>query len=113
MTSRGVINKEIEVRITPHGTSMRYYQIHWRVKKKFNLFNFWKQIVTVWNGAELSYDQPLLYSHFNDAVAYAKKIKENPALITEHYKEQDKIYKKAKEDRDKYHNTRNKSLTVK
>jgi len=48
------MNKEIEIRITPHSSSMSYYQVHWKWKKRFNLFNFWKRMVNVYDGAWLA-----------------------------------------------------------
>lgn len=104
---------EIEVKVSPHSYSMHYYQIHWRKKKRFNLFNFWKRMVTVWNGATLTYDQPVLYSNFDDAIAYASRLKANPKLIEEHYKKQAEIYKNAKEERQKNDRDRNKTKILK
>ena len=50
-----------------------------------------------------------MFQNFDDAVEYAKRIKANPELISEHYKEQNEIYKKAVERRRKHNLERNKS----
>lgn len=103
---------EIEVRVEPHSSSMKYYQILWRKKKKFNLFNFWEVLVEVWDGACLNYSQPVMFGNLEDGIEYAKKLKSNPNLIEEHYKKQDKIYSDAKERREKEYESRNKTFKI-
>lgn len=103
---------EVEIKIEPHSSSMSYYCIYYRFKKKFNLFNTWRQLVEVWDGASLSYDQPVLFSNFNDAVEFGKKLKNNPNLIKEHYDREDKRYIDAKKRRNDYYNSRNKTTVL-
>lgn len=102
----------IEVKVEPHSQSMNYYSISFRKKRRINLFNSWRRLEYVWDGVELSYDQPMLFDKFEDAENYAKKLKANPKLIEEHYKNQDEIYQRAKERRSKHANDRNKSLII-
>lgn len=106
------ITKEIEVLVSPHGSRGNYYQIHWRIKKNFNLFNGWKQMVTVYSGASLSYDQPILISCFDDALKYAEKLKNNPGLIAEHYDRQDELFEEEKKRREKYYQGRNRTIKL-
>lgn len=100
--------KEIEVKIEPHSNSLDYYCVYWRKKKRFNLFNCWSRMVSVYDGAQLTYDQPLMFSRFEDACNYGERIKKNPNLITEHYLIEDKKYKLALERRKKRSDERNK-----
>ena len=104
--------KELEIKVVPHSDSMKFYCFYYRFKKKFNLFNSFKQLVEVYDGANLSYDQPVMYSNFEDAVEYAKKLKENPALIDEHYKKQDEIYQQALKRKENYRKERDKSIII-
>lgn len=92
---------KIEVLVEPHGTSMKYYCIKYRPKKRFNLFNPWRMLVQVWNGSSVTYDQPVLISNFDYACEYAESLKNNPLLINQHYEREDKRYKKACEAREK------------
>jgi hypothetical protein len=110
---------EIELKVTPHSNSMRYYQIHWRVKKKpgmgklfLQLIEGWNQLVCVWDGAALTNDQPVLFENFDEAVSYAEKLKANPELLEEHNQKQDEIYRAAKERRNKSYSDRNKSRNI-
>lgn len=100
---------EIEVKVEPHSSSLAYYVIMYRPVKRFNLFNFWRTLVEVWDGASLNFSQPVMFQNFDHAVEYAKRIKTNPELISEHYKEQNEIYKKAVERRRNHNIERNKS----
>lgn len=101
---------ELEVKIEPHSSSMRYYCIYYRYKKRSNLFNFWKQLVEVWDGAYLNYDQPVMFSDFDEAVKYGKELKDNPSLIKEHYDREDKKYQEAKKRRKDEYKSRNKKI---
>ena len=103
---------EIEVKVEPHGSSMKYYCILYRPKKRFNFFNWWRTLVSVWDGASLSFDQPVMFSNFDDAVEYAKKLKDNPELIEQHYDRERKRYAEARDRRNKYYNNRNKSIKL-
>lgn len=106
-------HKEIEVKVSPNSSSLAYYKIEWRYKRKrFNFLNPWKTIVEVWDGAYLNYDQPVLFQSFEGAVEYANKIKKDPSLIDKHYEEQDKIYNDAKERRLKERAERNRSIKI-
>lgn len=93
--------KEIEVKIQPHSSSLQYYCVYWRKKKRFNLFNAWNRMVSVFDGVYLTYDQPLMFDRFEDACNYGERIKKNPDLITEHYLNEDNKYKLALERRSK------------
>lgn len=104
--------REIEVKVEPHGSSMNYYCIYYRYKKRFNFLNCWKRLVEVWDGASLTYDQPVMFEDFDYTVRYAKKLKENPELIKEHYIIEDEKYKKAKKRRGQYYQERNKSIKI-
>lgn len=104
--------RAIEIRVEPNGSSMKYYCIYYRDKKRFNFFNYWKQLVEVWDGAELTYDQPILIADFNQAVSYAKRLKANPKLIDEHYEKEDKKYNQIKERRNQHYQERNKSAQI-
>lgn len=104
--------KEIEVKVEPHTSQCNYYCIYYRTKRKINIFNFWNLLVEVWNGAYLSYNHPVLIRCFDDAVKYAKQLKENPELINKHYKEQDELYDKLKKEREDKYNERNKTLIL-
>lgn len=105
-------NEKIEVKVEPHSSSLRFYVIRYRPLKRFNLFNFWRTLVEVWDGASLNYSQPVMFEKFEHAVEYAKRIKDDPSLIDKHYEEQDKIYEKARERRIKYNQERNKSAKL-
>ncbi len=104
-------NKEIEVKVEP-SISRNYYKIYFRQKKRFNLFNFWKPMVIVWDGASLNYDQPIMYRDFDQAVKFAKELKANPELIQEHYEQQDKIYAESIKKRKEKYNSRNRNMTI-
>lgn len=106
------MRNELEIKIEPYSSSMKYYCIYYRFKKKFNLFNIWKQLVEVWDGVYLNYNQPILISDFNDAVEYGKKLKNNPNLIKEHYDKENKKYQDAKKRRNDYYNSRNKTIIL-
>lgn len=103
---------EIEIKIEPHGYSMKYYCIYFRVKKKFNLFNSWNRLVRVWDGDSLHYDQPVLISNFDDAVKYGTQFVNNPNLINEHYDREDKKYYDAIKRRNDYYISRNKTAII-
>ncbi len=99
----------IEVKVSPNSSSLAYYKIQWRKKK---LFSSWKTLVKVWDGAFLNYDQPVLFSDFEEAVRFAKGLKNNPELIKQHYDKQDKIYQEAKKRRKQIFNARNKTEII-
>lgn len=103
--------KEIEIKIEPYSSSMAYYCIYYRYKKKFNIFNFWKQLEHVYDGVEISYN-PMLFSIFDDAVEYGEKLKKDPSLIKEHYVEQYNIYQEALKRKNEYIKSRNKSTII-
>lgn len=103
---------ELEVRIEPYTSSMQYYCIYYRWKKKINLFNTWRLLIQVWNGAYITYGHPVLFPNFDYAVEYGKTLKSNPKLIEEHYKKQDQIYEEALNKRNDYYDSRNKSTTL-
>lgn len=103
---------QIEVRVSPHSESLKYYQIHWRKKKRFNLFNYWKGIYCFIYLSSPELDQPLLFSNFNKAVEYAMKIKENPDLIFKHNAEELEKYNKAIKNLIEHRKERNKSIII-
>lgn len=103
---------ELEIKIEPHSESMRFYCIYYRYKKKYNPFNFWKQLVCVWDGAYLRYNQPVLFSDFNTAVEFGKSLQRDPNSIKKHYQKEDQKYKQAKKRRDQYYNSRNKTIVI-
>lgn len=103
---------EVEIKIEPHSSSMSYYCIFYRFKKKFNLFNTWKRLDEVWDGGCLNNDHPVLISDFDDAVKFGERLKNNPNLIKEHNDIEDKKYRDAKKRRDDYYNSRNKTTVL-
>ena len=98
---------EIQVKISPYSSSLQYYSVLWRRKRKINIFTPWRRMVRVWEGFDLVPDQPMLFSRFEDAEAYAKELKKDPSLIEKHYEEQAQIYSELKEQREKYRKERN------
>lgn len=104
--------KEIEIKVEPHSSSMKYYVIRYRPKMKINWFNYWRTLVEVWDGASLSFDQPVMYDSFDDAISIAKKFKENPSLIDKHYKNEREKYMQSKKRRDDYYKSRNKTQVI-
>jgi hypothetical protein len=104
--------EEIEVKIEPNSASLRYFCIKYRPKKRINWFNWWSTLVQVWDGAYLTYDQPVLFESFENAVRYGKMLKQNPILIKEHYERQDKIYSASLKRRKEYSDNRNKSTII-
>lgn len=103
---------KLEIKIEPNSDSLLYYSIYYRPKRRFNLFNPWNQLVEVWDGANLSYDQPVLFDNFDKAVEYGNQLKSNPKLIKEHYDREDKKYNESKKKRDEYYDTRNKKTII-
>ncbi len=101
--------RELQVKIEPHSSSMRYYCIYYRYRKRFNLFNFWKQLVEVHDGFYLNYSQPVMFSDFDAAVAYGEQLKANPSLIDEHYAREDKRYQAALQRSRAEYNSRNRT----
>jgi len=101
--------KEIKLMVTPYGESMKYYCIQYKRK---GFFTPWLTLVKVHDGAYLTYDQPILYPNFDDAVKHAERLKANPSLIDEHYEEQNKIYREAKQRRDNHIQERNKTKII-
>lgn len=104
--------KQLEILIEPHSSSMRYYVVRYRNKKKYNIFNSWRTLHEVWDGVYLTYDHPILFENFEEAIVYGKKLKNNPKRIRDHYKKQDEIYLKAKKRRKGYKQLRNKSEII-
>lgn len=99
---------ELEVLVSPHSKSLDYYGIYYRPKRKFNLFNSFKTLTGVLyfeSSNEIYRDQPVLFRDFDEAVSYAMKLKSNPDLINEHYKEQDVKWEQCLK---KWHEKRNK-----
>ena len=94
---------KVNIKITPHGTSGKYYQIFYKEIKRYwiiNLFTSWKRMEVVWIssfGDKFEYNQPVLISNYNDALEYGKKLKNNPKLIEKHWKKQNKIYNDCKQ----------------
>ena len=72
----------------------------------------WNMLVSVWDGVYLSYDQPVMFDSFDFVVQYAKRLKENPHLIEEHYKKEDEKYEKSLKEREDRRNKRNKSIKL-
>lgn len=100
--------QNIQVRVTPNGSSLKFYKIQYREDLGFWSFLLrWRTIVSVWDGAELSYDQPVLFERFQDAEAWAKELKAKPRLIKRHYQKQDKIFEEARERRARNFQDRN------
>lgn len=82
-------------------------------RKRFNLFNFWNRLYECWDGYSLTLNQPVLIERFEDAVAYAEKLKANPSLIEEHNKRELDRYNQAKIRREEYIISRYKTKIVK
>lgn len=104
-----LLNKELKVKVELHSSSGAYYGIYY---KRPGWFKSWYTLVEVWDGASLSYDQPVLFSEFEAAVEFAKKLKENPELIDKHYERQDEIYKKALQRRNAEWERKNKAIII-
>lgn len=65
-------------------------------------------LVYAWDHS--SYDQPVMYENFEEAVAHAKRLQENPALIDEHYKREDERFRKMREEELRRSISRNKKF---
>lgn len=103
---------EIELKVELLHSTMKLYCIYYRKKKKFNLFNYWKRLVRVWDSVYLDFDQPVLFEDFDKAVEYAKKLKSNPKLIEEHYKKERIKYNEAKKRKNVYYQKRNRFIKI-
>ena len=106
--------KEVEVRVRPHGSGLRYYCIEYRVKKRFNWFNVWERYCYTWNIGIDSFDpdQPYLYENYEYALQRAKKLKDNPELIDENNKKRWDDYKERCKKLEEYRAERNKSTIL-
>ena len=108
--------KEIQVKVSPHSSSLAYYTIEWRRKRKYlNFLNPWKLMVEVhWSGGScsVSYSQPVLFPNPGSAVEYANKLKKDPSLIDKHYEVQDKIYIRKKQERLEFLTNRNRTIKL-
>jgi len=104
--------KEVEFLVEPFSDSN--YVIYYRVKKRFNLFNFWKLYEYVWRLDTLTFDkhQPFLYTSFESAAYSAKKLKENPKMLDEHIEAQKMRWKQCIDAYDEYHRKRTKSTVI-
>jgi len=89
--------KEIEVLVEPFST--RNYVVYYRVKKRFNLFNFWQRHEYVWTLSVDSFDrhQPYLYDSFEEAVRVAERLKADPGSIDTHIERERAKYEKCVE----------------
>lgn len=100
--------KTILIKVSPNSKSLLFYKVQYKIDLWFlSFFIPWKTIVSVYDGINLSYDQPILFEKFQDAEKWAKELKEDPTLIKKHYQNQDKIFIQAKERRAKLYEDRN------
>lgn len=90
----------------------RYYIIQYRPLRKFNWFNSWRTLVRVYDGAYLTFDQPVMDNDFDAMVKMAERMKANPSLIDEHYQRQREIYHKAQVRRNEELNNYNKTKII-
>lgn len=102
-------NKKIKVKVELHSSTSDFYCIYYKEDK---WWKEWRQLVGVWDGLYLEYDQTVLFSNFDEAVEYAKKLKENPELIDKHYEKQDKIYEESLRKRNEKWKRKNKSIIL-
>ena len=106
--------KEVEVRVIPHGSSLSYYCIEYRVKKRFNWFNPWERYYYTWSISVDSFDpnQPHLYEKYEYALERAKKLKNNPELIDENNQKRWNEYNDRCKRLEEYRAERNKSTVL-
>jgi hypothetical protein len=107
-------DKDVEVRVIPHGQSLRYYCIEYREKKSFNWFNSWERYCYTWHLSIDSFDphQPYLYEKYEYALEMAKMLKTNPELIDENNEKRWKEYNERCDRLREYREERNKSITL-
>mgnify|MGYP001174237883 CR=1 FL=1 len=103
-------NKEIEVLVKSYiEDDPDYYVVRYRPKHKTFLGRMlihesWRDIYKVLNHGRLyasKVDMPTLFSDYDEALEYAKKIKANPELIEQHNQEQQEICKQRNTEREK------------
>lgn len=71
------------------------------ISRKF-IHNHWRNIYSVREiGYTFSQTQPMLFSNYDKAMEYAKKIKANPELIEQHNQEQHDILFKKRAEKEK------------
>jgi hypothetical protein len=102
--------KEVQIRVEPF--SSRYYQISYREKKKFNLFNCWHCYCYTWSwgfkGSTANPYQPHLFEKYEDALNEAKRLKSNPGLIDKNNEKRWKKYNELTQDKEE----RNRTITL-
>lgn len=106
--------KEIQVKVEPF--SHDHYCIFYREKKKFNLFNFWKQYCYTWSfgfrGTSFDPNQPHLFDKFEDALSVANRLKNNPELIDVNNKKRWEKYDNLRQDLIEYRKEHNRTITL-
>lgn len=106
--------KEIQVKVEPF--SHDHYCIFYREKKKFNMFNFWKQYCYTFSiGLKSPFfdpNQPHLFEEFESALKTAQRLKSNPELIDENNERRWKKYNDLLNQDKKYRKDRNRSITL-
>lgn len=90
--------KEIEVRVVKHTSFLDdLYCVEWRLHRKFISKSDWKRMeCVIYTGTKTTNQQPVLLS-YEDAIKWADELRNNPELITQHKKEQLKLYQETKE----------------
>jgi len=98
--------KEIEVSVKPFWNENEEFLayrdqfiVRYRLKRENNVLNFWKDIITYefW-GYSILKKRKMTFRQYDEAVEYAKKIKENPEIVFSHIaKEKERIAKNEKE----------------
>ncbi len=107
--------KNIQLKIKPTSSYLLFYKILYRKKCWFSFLIPWKTLLK--NSITIDYykehptckpniKQPVSFEKFDDAVEYAKKLKENPQLIDEHNKKELALYNEFKQY------NRNKTITL-
>jgi len=100
--------KEIEVLVRNYTDDGKWYVVKYKPKIKcfmidLNLWsNPWRNIYSVIDfGDSITMDIPMLLPSYEDAMSYAKRIKENPELIEQHNREQYSLLKQKREEKEK------------
>ena len=119
--------KELILKVSPYTDTGKYFVIRYkyRYKKTRKTIFFgeetyytedkYKLLVEVCDFLEYSvrFNQPVFFETFDLAIEYAKKLKENPSLLEEHYKrEQEKYDKAIKRLEDLKNVNKNKTLII-
>ncbi len=108
--------KKYEFKIVPTIYN-KYYKILYRVKKKYNWFNYYKELTREWdNGPQSSCEiirsHPVMFEDFEEARSKAEYFKNNPGALEKFMQEEDVKYLNAQIGRHKFLQARNKSAHI-